>query len=141
MARIILYEHANFGGRQFPLTQSEPELRRYGWDHAVSSIFVESGLWQPFLLHNFGGTPYGPLPPGSYPHPDSGDQYTFPNDAIGSVLLVRPLEPNKDGPKDADLLRLNTAQAIAEWIAMNRVAIAAGGAGDIDVLLDKIAKR
>lgn len=43
---LVLFEHAGFGGRALEIGDSEPDLNRYGFNDAASSIRVGRGTWR-----------------------------------------------------------------------------------------------
>jgi len=43
---VAFYEHADFGGRTFSISDDEPDLNRYGIGDQASSIRVTGGAWR-----------------------------------------------------------------------------------------------
>jgi hypothetical protein len=82
MAELILFERANFAGRQRRITQSQSSLGDF--DRITSSIDVHDGHWQLFTDTNYRGRIVS-LGHGSYPWVEA---VGITNDAVRSVKLV-----------------------------------------------------
>ena len=55
VARIVLYDPANFSGRRIGVTQDTPDLGRRRFADVASSIRVYGGTWELCEEVNYGG--------------------------------------------------------------------------------------
>ncbi|CAK8682895.1 unnamed protein product [Clavelina lepadiformis] len=83
MAKIILYEDLDFGGKKLELTKNVSDLSEFNFNDVISSIKVESGNWIIFDDEKFSGPSYR-LTPGKYPNPQS---WGGKDDELSSVKL------------------------------------------------------
>jgi hypothetical protein len=89
MAKIILFEHANFGGNALVLKDEDIQhLGPRGFNDRTSSLIVIDGQWTLYRNSEFGGTRWhvqhngGPEGDGTYPH---FNDWNGDNDQISSV--------------------------------------------------------
>jgi hypothetical protein len=52
---LTIFGEANFGGSSAPTGQSQPDVSATGWQNAISSIQIQSGVWDFFTDANFSG--------------------------------------------------------------------------------------
>jgi hypothetical protein len=68
---LTIFGEPNFGGGSAPTSESQPDVGAAGWQNAISSIQIQSGIWDFFSEANFSGESmrlqagnYGTLPQG-----------------------------------------------------------------------------
>jgi hypothetical protein len=68
---LTIFGEPNFGGGSAPTSDSQPDVGAAGWQNAISSIQIQSGIWDFFSAANFSGESmrlqagnYGTLPQG-----------------------------------------------------------------------------
>ena len=52
---LTLFGEPSFGGESAPTGQSQPDVAPTGWQNAISSIQIQSGIWDFFAEANFSG--------------------------------------------------------------------------------------
>jgi hypothetical protein len=52
---LTIFGEPNFGGGSAPTGQSQPDVAASGWQNAISSIQIQSGIWDFFTDANFSG--------------------------------------------------------------------------------------
>jgi hypothetical protein len=52
---LTLFAEPNFGGGSAPTDQSQADVAASGWQNAISSIQIQSGIWDFFAEANFSG--------------------------------------------------------------------------------------
>jgi len=55
MPRIVLFDHADFTGRQIGLTEDDPDLADHSFSAAASSVRIYGGTWELCDATNFTG--------------------------------------------------------------------------------------
>lgn len=91
MARITLFQHVDYQGPQVTLDTSSPDFQTIPFNDVVSSVKVESGVWQIFEHVNYEGRNVtlaahgGPNGNGQYPSTEAMGGF---NDQFSSVKLV-----------------------------------------------------
>ena len=83
--KIVLYEHAQFKGRELALESSTSDLRSSNFNDKASSVKVQSGTWILWEHINFTGRSYK-VGPGEYDFGVISAQ--IGNDVISSVELL-----------------------------------------------------
>lgn len=81
---MSIHADPNFGGINSQVTDDQPQLSVSGWNQAISSITVKSGIWDFYADENYGGQMIR-LAPGQYPTLAQGWDKT-----INSLMCAQP---------------------------------------------------
>jgi hypothetical protein len=52
---LTIFAEPSFGGGSAPTGESQPDVAAAGWQNAISSIQIQSGIWDFFADANFNG--------------------------------------------------------------------------------------
>ena len=81
---MSIHAEPNFTGNNSEVTSDYPLLSSYGWDKAISSVKVKTGIWDFYTEENYGGIMIR-LAPGQYPTLAQGW-----DKAINSLMCSQP---------------------------------------------------
>jgi hypothetical protein len=84
-AKVILYEHINYGGEHLNADSNQKYVGNQ-WNDRISSIKIQSGTWRFYEDANYEGR-YWDLGPGTY---SWVEDVGIPNDLISSFKQIKP---------------------------------------------------